>query len=401
LTKTEPAGTTTFTWNEENQLTQVTLPNGLTVSYRYDALGRRLQRTTNAGADERYVYDGADVLLDLNADWSVAATYLNGPGIDNHLRQTSATTGVAYFLSDHLGSTAALTDSAGSIVEQISYDSFGNRVGSSRTRYGYTGRERDPDTGQLYYRARFYDPQIGRFTSEDPIGLSGGINSFAYVHNNPLNATDPSGLYEIDVHYYLTYYLAVHSGCFNTEQARMIAEYDQLSDDDDDHAPGAMRAKRNADFHSLGTHAQNFARLGQLWGDATQGRGSLSKLGTYFHFLQDWFAHYDFAGNPNIGHGRAGHSPDHTNSDPLKALKMAQITWDFLNRFAKEKGLCCTSQDPDWSKVMAFINIGYDLSTVSGWYFNISREISDEQLREKIRILGVPWRSPDGRSRPR
>jgi hypothetical protein len=69
------------------------------------------------------------VLLDLNADWSVAATYLNGPGIDNHLRQTSATAGISYYLTDHLGSTSGLTDSSGNIVEQIAYDSFGNSSG--------------------------------------------------------------------------------------------------------------------------------------------------------------------------------------------------------------------------------------------------------------------------------
>ena len=197
LAKTDASGTTTFVWNEENQLTQVRLPSGLTVDYKYDALGRRLQRISSAGANERYVYDGQDVLLDLNADWSVATKYLNGPGVDNHLRQTSSSTGVSYFLSDHLGSTAGLTDAGGSMVEQLTYDAFGNSAGSSRTRYGYTGRERDPDTDLVYYRARFYDPQIGRFISEDPIGLIAGINSFAYVGNNTINANDPSGLSSI------------------------------------------------------------------------------------------------------------------------------------------------------------------------------------------------------------
>jgi len=152
--RTDSVGTTTFTWNEENQLTQVTLPNAVTIAYKYDGHGRRIQRTTSAGASERYVYDGHDVLLDLNAGWSVATTYLNGPAIDDHLRQTSATTGISYYLTDHLGTTAALTDSAGSVVDQLAYDSFGNSSGSSLTRYGYTGRERDPDTGFMYYRAR-------------------------------------------------------------------------------------------------------------------------------------------------------------------------------------------------------------------------------------------------------
>jgi RHS repeat-associated protein len=194
LSRSDSLGTTTFSWNEENQLTQVTLPNSVTVNYKYDALGRRLQRTTSAGASERYVYDGANVLLDLNADWSVAATYLNGPGIDNHLRQTSAVTGIAYFLTDHLGSTAGLTDATGNVAEQLAYDSFGNSAGSTRTRYGYTGRERDADSGLMYYRARWYDPTVGRFVGEDPIGFNGGTNFYTYVKNQPLRFADPLGL---------------------------------------------------------------------------------------------------------------------------------------------------------------------------------------------------------------
>ena len=162
VSKTDSLGTWILSYDEENRLTQVTKPSGPTVNYKYDGLGRRTQRTTSGGANERYVYDGADALIDLNADWSVATTYFNGPGIDNHLRQTSSTAGVSYFLADHLGSTSALTDAGGNLVETNNYDSFGNSTGSTRTRYGYTGRERDPDTGQLYYRARFYDPQDGR-----------------------------------------------------------------------------------------------------------------------------------------------------------------------------------------------------------------------------------------------
>ena len=71
----------------------------------------------------------AKVLLDLNADGSVAKTYLNGPGLDNHLRQTSSTAGVSYYLTDHLGSTAGLTDTGGNVVEQQAYDSFANNTG--------------------------------------------------------------------------------------------------------------------------------------------------------------------------------------------------------------------------------------------------------------------------------
>ncbi len=130
----------------------------------------------------------------------MATTHFNDLGIDNQLRQTNSTTGVSYFLGDHLGSTSALTDASGNLVETEAYDSFGNSVGSARTRYGYTGRERDPDTGLLYYRARFYDPQLGRFISEDPAGFLGGLNFYGYVANNPLNFTDPTGQWETPAH---------------------------------------------------------------------------------------------------------------------------------------------------------------------------------------------------------
>jgi RHS repeat-associated protein len=199
-------GSSTYTYDFENRLTraQVTVlgasPHGqqtsvtTAVNYKYDALGRRIQRTTSAGANERYVYDGQDVIRDLNANGSVATDYLNGPGIDNKIRQTNAANGSLYYTGDHLGSTQALTDASGNVVEQIAYDSFGNG-GSALTRYGYTGREHDPVTNLMYYRARFYDPQVGRFISEDPIGFGGlDVNLYGYVHNNPLHFNDPSGL---------------------------------------------------------------------------------------------------------------------------------------------------------------------------------------------------------------
>lgn len=69
--------------------------------------------TTSAGANERYVYDGPNVLADLKANGSTATTYLNDLEIDNHLRQTNATTEASYYLTDHLGSTAGLTGPSG------------------------------------------------------------------------------------------------------------------------------------------------------------------------------------------------------------------------------------------------------------------------------------------------
>jgi RHS repeat-associated protein len=75
------------------------------------------------------------------------------------------------------------------------YDPYGNPIAAAtQSGYAFTGREWDAETGLYYYRARYYDPKIGRFLSEDPIGFGGGVNFYAYVLNNPTNNTDPFGL---------------------------------------------------------------------------------------------------------------------------------------------------------------------------------------------------------------
>jgi len=101
------------------------------------------------------------------------------------------------FHHDHLNSVTALTGHTGTIEETTGYDAFGN---PSLTLPGtgndllYTGREYDRSTGLYYYRARYYDPEIGRFVSEDPLGFKAGVNFYAYVGNNPINNNDPTGL---------------------------------------------------------------------------------------------------------------------------------------------------------------------------------------------------------------
>jgi len=107
--------------------------------------------------------------------------------------------GVRWYLSDHLGTVRDLADAAGEVIDHLAYDAFGNVLAESNPaagdRFRFTGREFDAATGQYYYRARYYDGRIGRFTSEDPLGLSAGdVNLYRYVHNRPTMATDPYGL---------------------------------------------------------------------------------------------------------------------------------------------------------------------------------------------------------------
>ena len=100
------------------------------------------------------------------------------------------------FLTDMLRSTIALADSSGTLQTQYGYDPFGNATVSGAANpdpYEFTGREND-GTGLYYYRARYYSPSASRFLSEDPLGLRGGINFYAYVANSPINRVDPTGL---------------------------------------------------------------------------------------------------------------------------------------------------------------------------------------------------------------
>jgi RHS repeat-associated protein len=100
------------------------------------------------------------------------------------------------YLRDGVKSTVALTSSSASISANYYYSPYGDsaKTGTATTPLQFTGRENDGATGLYYYRARYYSPQLGRFTSEDPIGVGGGSNLYAYAGGNPISHTDPRGL---------------------------------------------------------------------------------------------------------------------------------------------------------------------------------------------------------------
>ena len=161
--------------------------------FTYGPMGRRLSRTVD-GTTERYLYDGPDRMATLDASGSVVGHYTFGPGIDEPLGVERGGDS-RYFHADHLGSVVALSDDA-STTDTYRYDPWGEtlaRTGASENDFRYTAREYEAED-LYYYRARYYDPTLRRFLSEDPMGFAGGDhNLYRYVGNNPANFTDPSG----------------------------------------------------------------------------------------------------------------------------------------------------------------------------------------------------------------
>jgi RHS repeat-associated protein len=191
--------TTTFMWDIENKLVEVRKP-GMIVRHTYDALGRRMSKTVN-GETKKFGYDGNDLILEMNGQDSILANYTHGPGVDDPLMMNRAGKNY-YYTKDGLGSVTALTDSTGSVVHEYKYSVFGKIVeetgDSVENPFTYTSREMDGETGLMYYRARYYCPQTGRFLSEDPIGFtSRDMNFYRYCFNSPIKFLDPLGLFEI------------------------------------------------------------------------------------------------------------------------------------------------------------------------------------------------------------
>jgi RHS repeat-associated protein len=203
-------GSLTLGWDARNRLATASTTGAAAVSesYLYDGLGRRIAKVSN-GVRTDYLYDGADIVAEYRGgDWSAPSVrYVHGAGTDEVLERIASVNGMAqaaeYYAADGLGSVVALARADGSQLRGTLRDAWGRAVynipGSPLPLgYGYTGREHDA-TGLVYYRARYYDAafgnvQSGAFVSRDPIGIAGGINDYAYVGNNPVNATDPSGL---------------------------------------------------------------------------------------------------------------------------------------------------------------------------------------------------------------
>lgn len=196
-----------FIYSAENQLLRAYGPDA---DYSYGPAARRVRKDV-AGVVTDFLHAGAMEIAEYGASGTLLRRYIPGPGVDQRIAMIECGAGggaaacapggagvaTRYYFADRQGNVLALANQDGTLAQQFFYTPFGvELVGNAgENPFRYTGRRFDPETGLYYYRARYYDADLGRFLQVDPVGYADQWNLYAYVGNNPLNATDPTGMF--------------------------------------------------------------------------------------------------------------------------------------------------------------------------------------------------------------
>ena len=182
-------------YNALNQLIN-TISNNMEADYFYNSDGLRISKKVN-GNTTNHVWDGDQMVLETDGAGNVTNKYIRGI---NLIYSEDSGANRRYFLYNGHGDTVQLTSATGSSIKTYDYDAFGNEKNpdpNDTNMFRYCGEYFDKETGTIYLRARYYDPTIGRFITEDsywgkdndPLSL----NLYTYCYSNPINRFDPSG----------------------------------------------------------------------------------------------------------------------------------------------------------------------------------------------------------------
>jgi RHS repeat-associated protein len=191
----------TFTWDFRNRLTQAVVKTGAGVTvandvFTYDVEDQRIGKSTN-GTQTWTFYKDHNPYADFNGSGTLVYRYLYGKGLDQLLGRDDGTAS-KWYLTDNIGSVRLFVTTAGTILDQLSYDSYGNTLTETNSangdRFKYTARDWDSEIGLQYNRARYFDPKAGRWISLDPLAFDGGdTDLYRYVHDRPIMILDPEG----------------------------------------------------------------------------------------------------------------------------------------------------------------------------------------------------------------
>ncbi|NJK64844.1 MAG: hypothetical protein HC921_21000 [Synechococcaceae cyanobacterium SM2_3_1] len=194
-----------YNWDPENHLiaAQVQDSSRLNLNYRYNPSGIRVALTVN-GEETCYLLDTqqafTQVVGEYDSSGNIEAYYVYGNDLISQVRNEQ----FSFYLSDGQGSKRQLINQTGAVTDTYTYSGYGELIqsnGSTQNNYRFVGEQYDPFLSNYYLRARYYDPEIGRFTAKDPhkgdVREPLSLNKYIYVNDNPINSTDPSGLFKV------------------------------------------------------------------------------------------------------------------------------------------------------------------------------------------------------------
>jgi len=197
--------TTTYNYDTENRLVGTTLPTGSQFVFGYDYTGWKISDTQKGPAGilntQTYLWSGGSVVNEDGDDGQIAHNLVGEVNLSQiYTPKITKNPMVSYYAFDGLGSVADVTDVTGNITDGYRYDAYGATLSGGKNKdnhYQFVGRmgvENQAYIGLLYMRNRWYDSNVGRFMTQDPSDIQGGLNLYRYCINNPINSMDFMGL---------------------------------------------------------------------------------------------------------------------------------------------------------------------------------------------------------------
>lgn len=189
--------TETYLYDVRDQLKEIQQGGSTIGQFLYDYQGLRVEKIAG-GETKKYVYDDQSVLIQTDAAGNTLSKY--DYGVNQLLSLNHVTEGAQFYLFDALGSPVNLTTTDGTVQARYQYDAFGNsrsQTGTSANAFGFTGHEKDTETGLYYFKARYYDSVLGQFLTQDAFeGMTDtppSLHKYIYAYGNPTVYIDPDG----------------------------------------------------------------------------------------------------------------------------------------------------------------------------------------------------------------